>query len=50
MKNLYGLSCYEKMKLDSAVERGARMKSVGILSTSYTTLYHHIQFLELQVR
>merc|ERR1719483_895582 len=26
------------------------MKSVGILSLSYTTLYRHMQFLETQVR
>ncbi|XP_033123746.1 DENN domain-containing protein 11-like [Anneissia japonica] len=48
--NYYGLSCYEKMTVDSLEERGARMKSVGILATSYTTLYRHMQFLENQVR
>ena len=47
---LYGLACYEKMSVESEIERGARMKSVGILSTSYTLLYRHIQFLESQVR
>ena len=48
--NLYGLACFEKMRVESEIERGARMKSVGILSTSYTLLYRHMQFLETQVR
>ena len=38
------------MPVDSRSERGARMKSVGILATSYTLLYRHMQFLENQVR
>ena len=38
------------MPVDSEIERGARMKSVGILATSYTLLYRHLQFLETQVR
>ena len=50
IKNLFGLCCYEKLSLDSTEERGARMKSVGIISYSYTTLFRHIQFLESQVR
>lgn len=48
--NLYGLACFENMPVESEIERGARMKSVGILSTSYTLLYRHLQFLETQVR
>ncbi|KAJ8302431.1 hypothetical protein KUTeg_018827, partial [Tegillarca granosa] len=48
--NLYGLACFENMPVQSEIERGARMKSVGILSTSYTLLYKHMQFLETQVR
>ncbi|KAK7498898.1 hypothetical protein BaRGS_00009990 [Batillaria attramentaria] len=48
--NLYGLSCFENMPVESEIERGARMKSVGILSYSYTNLYRHMQFLETQVR
>ncbi|CAG5117486.1 unnamed protein product [Candidula unifasciata] len=48
--NLFGLACFENMRVDSEIERGARMKSVGILSLSYTTLYRHMQFLETQVR
>ena len=36
--------------MESEIERGARMKSVGILSNSYTLLYRHMQFLETQVR
>ena len=48
--SLYGLACFENMPVDSRCERGARMKSVGILATSYTLLYRHMQFLETQVR
>ena len=47
---MYGLSCFENMPVESEIERGARMKSVGILSYSYTNLYRHMQFLETQVR
>ncbi|CAK8684964.1 unnamed protein product [Clavelina lepadiformis] len=50
IKDMFGLSCFEKMRVDSIEERGARMKSVGIISPSYTTLFKHMQFLELQVR
>nr|CAB3258649.1 protein LCHN-like [Phallusia mammillata] len=50
LKNLFGLSIYEKLRLDSSIERGARMKSVGLLAASYTTLHRHMQFLENQVR
>ncbi|XP_041457578.1 DENN domain-containing protein 11-like [Lytechinus variegatus] len=46
----YGLSCFENMHVESAAERGARMKSVGVLSTSYTMLHRHMKFLEHQVR
>ncbi|ELT95107.1 hypothetical protein CAPTEDRAFT_176151 [Capitella teleta] len=49
-KGRYGLSCFENMPVDSELERGARMKSVGILATSYTLLHRHMQFLETQVR
>ena len=48
--NYFGLSCFQNMPVDSEMERGARMKSVGILATSYTGLYKHMQFLENQVR
>ncbi len=48
--NYFGLSCFQNIHVDSEAERGARMKSVGILSTSYTALYKHMQFLENQVR
>jgi len=49
-ENMFGLACFENMPVDSHTERGARMKSVGILATSYTLLYRHMQFLEAQVR
>nr|XP_046153367.1 DENN domain-containing protein 11-like [Oncorhynchus gorbuscha]XP_046153368.1 DENN domain-containing protein 11-like [Oncorhynchus gorbuscha]XP_046153369.1 DENN domain-containing protein 11-like [Oncorhynchus gorbuscha] len=46
----FGLACFANMVVESVVERGARMKSVGILSTSYTLLYRYMSFLEHQVR
>ncbi|XP_042563006.1 DENN domain-containing protein 11-like [Clupea harengus] len=46
----FGLACFANLPVESELERGARMKSVGILSPSYTTLYHHMAFLENQVR
>ncbi|XP_014680776.1 PREDICTED: protein LCHN-like [Priapulus caudatus] len=48
--NLYGISCFENMPVESQLERGARMKSVGILTTSYRNLHCHKPFLEIQVR
>ncbi|XP_034529112.1 DENN domain-containing protein 11-like [Notolabrus celidotus] len=48
--NYFGLACFANMPVDSTVERGARMKSVGILSPSYTLLYRYMSFLEHQVR
>ncbi|XP_039264863.2 DENN domain-containing protein 11-like [Styela clava] len=48
--NMYGLSCFEKMQVDSTEERGVRMKSVGVLATTYTALHKYSQFLEVQVR
>ncbi|XP_035476279.2 DENN domain-containing protein 11-like [Scophthalmus maximus] len=46
----FGLACFANMAVESKVERGARMKSVGILSPSYTLLYRYMSFLEHQVR
>ncbi|XP_035012053.1 DENN domain-containing protein 11 [Hippoglossus stenolepis] len=46
----FGLACFANMPVDSELERGARMKSVGILSPSYTLLYRYMHFLENQVR
>lgn len=46
----FGLACFANMAVESTVERGARMKSVGILSPSYTLLYRYMNFLEHQVR
>ncbi|XP_047431851.1 DENN domain-containing protein 11-like [Mugil cephalus] len=48
--SFFGLACFANMAVESAVERGARMKSVGILSPSYTLLYRYMSFLEHQVR
>ncbi|XP_075867634.1 DENN domain-containing protein 11-like [Nelusetta ayraudi] len=46
----FGLACFANMPVESTAERGARMKSVGILSPSYTLLYRYMGFLEHQVR
>ncbi|XP_029472008.1 protein LCHN isoform X2 [Rhinatrema bivittatum] len=46
----FGLACFANMPVESELERGARMKSVGILSPSYTLLYRYMHFLEKQVR
>uniref|UniRef100_A0A1A8H1N6 DENN domain-containing protein 11 n=1 Tax=Nothobranchius korthausae TaxID=1143690 RepID=A0A1A8H1N6_9TELE len=46
----FGLACFANMAVESMEERGARMKSVGILSPSYTLLYRYMSFLEHQVR
>lgn len=48
--NYFGLACFANMPVESELERGARMKSVGILSPSYTLLYRYMHFLENQVR
>ncbi|XP_013774275.1 protein LCHN-like [Limulus polyphemus] len=46
----FGLACFENMKVDCETERGARMKSVGILSPNYAVLHKHKEFLQEQVR
>lgn len=46
----FGMACFANMPVESELERGARMKSVGILSPSYTLLYRYMHFLENQVR
>ncbi|XP_057291637.1 DENN domain-containing protein 11-like [Hydractinia symbiolongicarpus] len=45
----YGLSCFALKSVDNEEERGARMKSVGIICTKYTSLHEHQEFLEKQV-
>lgn len=47
---LFGLSCFEKIPVASVEERGARMKSVGILAVGYSDLHFHMDFLQRQVR
>ncbi|GFW72626.1 DENN domain-containing protein 11 [Trichonephila clavipes] len=47
---LYGLACFENMPVDNVSERGARMKSVGVLAVTYTSLHYHMNFLRKQVR
>ena len=46
----YGLSCYEKLSVESEEERGARMKCVGVLAESYHSLGMHMGYLQQQVR
>lgn len=48
--NFFGLACFEKLSVANELERGARMKSVGILSTNYNSLYQHLPFLTEEVR
>ena len=48
---MYGFACYEKLTLShSELERGARMKSVGVLAPSFEYLHLHKPFLEEQVK
>lgn len=49
-KQLYGLSCFEKIPVANQEERGARMKSVGLLAVGYSDLHLHKDFLQRQVR
>ena len=44
------MSCFERIAVDNVAERGARMKSVGILCAKYTSLHEHMPFLEEEVR
>ena len=46
----YGLSCFALKSVSSECERGARMKSVGIICTKYTSLHKHQEFLEKEVK
>ncbi|CAN8024689.1 unnamed protein product [Ixodes persulcatus] len=48
--NFYGLSCFENMKVENEKERGARMKSIGVLAQSYSLLHLYKPFLQKQVR
>ncbi|XP_065182397.1 DENN domain-containing protein 11-like [Sycon ciliatum] len=47
---LFGLSCYQKIAVDSAEERGARMRSVGVLCPSFYALCRHQDFLKKEVQ
>ncbi|XP_063607545.1 uncharacterized protein LOC134782115 [Penaeus indicus] len=46
----FGAACYEKLTVLSEIERGARMKSVGVIVANYDTLHHHLEYLAQQVR
>lgn len=50
INDYYGLSCFEKISVSSVQERGARMKSVGVLAHTYRYLHLHREFLQRQVR
>ena len=47
---LFGLSCFEKILIQSESERGVRMKSVGLLAVGYPDLHLHQEFLQRQAR
>jgi hypothetical protein len=47
---LFGLGCYHKVSVDSIEERGARMKTVGLLAVSYSNLHSHMSFLKGQAQ
>jgi hypothetical protein len=47
---LFGLSCFEKLPVQSEEERGVRMKSVGLLAVGYLDLHLHQPFLQRQAR
>ena len=49
-QSYYGLSCFAMKSVDNVAERGARMKSVGIVCAKYTSLHEHQEFLEEQVQ
>jgi hypothetical protein len=52
INQFFGLSCYHRLQLEGEEaerERGARMKSVGVLSLSYNGLHIHLEFLQQAV-
>lgn len=42
----FGMASFNKLTVESAAERGARMRSVGLFSRSYNALPQHIDFLQ----
>ncbi|XP_003742824.1 protein LCHN [Galendromus occidentalis] len=46
----FGLASFEKLDVENTSERGARMKSVGVLTRSYSLLHMYKVFLQKQVR
>lgn len=48
--SFFGLACFEKLDVENTSERGARMKSVGVLTRSYSLLHMYKVFLQKQVR
>ncbi|XP_042238020.1 DENN domain-containing protein 11-like [Homarus americanus] len=46
----YGVACYEKLTIISDVERGARMKSIGVIVSNYYAIHQHLEYLAQQVR
>ncbi|GAB6032592.1 hypothetical protein CHUAL_011483 [Chamberlinius hualienensis] len=47
---LYGLACFQNVKVDSEIERGARMKSIGLLATSCSNIHFYKKFLQSEIR
>ena len=45
-KGLYGVACFVNMLVDNAAERGARMKSVGVICRNYEALPAHVGALQ----
>lgn len=48
--DFYGAACYKKMELSSEIERGVRMKSVGVIVAHYYQLQPHLTHLAKLVR
>lgn len=46
----YGAACFEKLTINSDIERGARMKSIGVIVSSFNALHHHLEYLAQHVR
>lgn len=49
-QDYYGVSCYSRLLVHGNKEnRGAIMRSIGVLMTAFTTLHEHKLFLTAQV-
>ncbi len=51
IEDLYGVACFHKLAVDDIEnERGARMRSVGVLVSDYRAIVTHYAFCEKQVQ